>query len=61
MYAHSAHIGLHTKECALMPSPWDDYQNMLAWLDYVEAKGNESNPDGWSEPGKGGEQEGGTH
>ena len=40
MYAHSAHIGLHTKECALMPSPWDDCQNMLAWLDSVEAKGN---------------------
>lgn len=62
MYAHSAHIGLHTKESALMPSPWDDYQNMLVWLDYVEAKGNEraTQTDGVNVEREG-EQEGGRH
>ena len=34
--AHSAPIRLHAKQCALLPSPWDVYQNMLAWLHHIE-------------------------
>ena len=45
-----------------MPSPWDDYQNMLAWLDYVGAKGNKraTQQDGVNVEREG-EQEGGRH
>ena len=31
-----ARIGLHTKQCVLMPSARDVYQNMLAWLHQIE-------------------------
>ena len=34
--AHPARIGLHAKQFALLPSPWDVYQNMLARLHHIE-------------------------